>query len=41
MNYETICDPIPGAEIDGYTFRRDQNGTIIARCISRAKRPSY
>ena len=32
MNYETICNPIPDAEVDGFNFFRDQNGTIIARC---------
>ena len=32
MNYETMCNPIPGAEVDGFNFFRDHNGTIIARC---------
>ena len=32
MNYETICNPVPGAEVDGFNFFRDQNGTIVARC---------
>ena len=32
MNYGTICNPVPGAEVDGFNFFRDQNGTIIARC---------
>ena len=32
MNYETICNPVPGAKVDGFNFLRDQNGTIIARC---------
>ena len=32
MNYETVCNPVPGAEVDGFNFFRDRNGTIIARC---------
>ena len=32
MNYETICNPVPGAEVDGFNFFRDQNGRIVARC---------
>ena len=24
MNYETICNPVPGAEVDGFNFFRDQ-----------------
>ena len=32
MNHETICDPVPGAEVDGFNFFRDQNGSVIARC---------
>jgi hypothetical protein len=32
MDYETICNAVPGAEVDGFNFFRDQNGTIIARC---------
>ena len=32
MNYETVCDPVPGAEVNGFNFFRDQDGTIIARC---------
>ena len=26
MNYETICNPVPGAEVDGFNFFRDENG---------------
>ena len=32
MNYETTCEPVPGAEVDGFNFFRDQNGMIVARC---------
>ena len=32
MNFETICKPVPDADVDGFNFFRDQNGTIIARC---------
>lgn len=32
MNYETVCGPVPGAEVNGFNFFRDQDGTIIARC---------
>jgi hypothetical protein len=32
MNHETICDPVPGAEVNGFNFFRDQNGSVIARC---------
>jgi hypothetical protein len=33
-NYETICDPPPWAmAVPGYSFRRDQNGRTIARCV--------
>ena len=32
MNYETVCNPLPGAEVNGFNFFRDQDGTIIARC---------
>ena len=32
MNYETICNPVSGAEVDGFNFSRDQNGNIVARC---------
>ena len=32
MNDETICNPVPGAEVDGFNFFHDQNGTIVARC---------
>jgi hypothetical protein len=34
MNYEIACNPIPSAEVPGYTFRRDQNGCTIARCVA-------
>jgi hypothetical protein len=32
MNYETICNPVPGAEVEGFNFFRDRKGSIIARC---------
>ena len=32
MNYEMICNPVPGAEIDGFNFFRDHTGRIVARC---------
>ena len=32
MNYETVCNPVPSAEVNGFNFFRDQDGTIIARC---------
>ena len=32
MNDETICNPVPGAEVDGFNFFRDRNGSVIARC---------
>jgi hypothetical protein len=32
MNDETICNPVPGAEVDGFNFFHDQNGTFVARC---------
>ena len=31
MTDETICNPIPAADIDGFTFHRDEHGAIIAR----------
>ena len=33
MTDETICNPIPAADIDGFTFHRDEHGAIIARCV--------
>ena len=33
MNYETICDPPSGADVEGFTYHRDQRGAIIARCV--------
>jgi hypothetical protein len=27
MNYETVCNPVPGAEVNGFNFFRDQDGT--------------
>ena len=33
MNDETICDPPLGADVDGFTYHRDQHGAIIARCL--------
>jgi hypothetical protein len=32
MNDETVCNPVPGAEVDGFNFFRDRNGSVIARC---------
>jgi len=33
-NYETICDPPPWATaVGGFSFRHDQNGRTIARCV--------
>ena len=32
MNYETICDPVKAAEVHGFNFFRDQNGSVTARC---------
>jgi hypothetical protein len=32
MNHETICSPVPGAEVDSFNFFREQNGSVIARC---------
>ena len=32
LNYEIACNPISAADVPGYTFRRDQNGAVIARC---------
>ena len=32
MNHETICDPVQAAEVHGFNFFRDQNGSVIARC---------
>ena len=32
MNHDTLCDPVPGAEVDGFNFFRDQNGSVSARC---------
>jgi hypothetical protein len=33
MNDDTICDPPPGADVDGFTFHRDQRWVIIASCV--------
>ena len=33
MNYEIPSDPPPGADVDGFTYHRDQRGAIIARCV--------
>ena len=33
MSYEVICAPVAGADVDGFQFRRDELGTIIARCV--------
>ena len=32
MNHETIFDPVPGTDVDGFNFFREQNGSVIARC---------
>ena len=32
MNHDRLCDPVPGVEVDGFNFFRDQNGSVIARC---------
>jgi hypothetical protein len=29
MNHETICNPIPAADVPGFQFYRDQNGRTI------------
>ena len=29
MNRETICNPVQGADVEGFNFFRDQNGIII------------
>jgi len=33
MNDDAICDPPPEADVDGFTFHRDQHEAIIARCL--------
>jgi len=33
MNYEIPSDPPLGADVDGFTYHRDQRGAIIARCV--------
>ena len=30
---EPPADPIPAADVDGFTFHRDQHGAIVARCV--------
>lgn len=30
---ETICEPIPAADVDGFMFYRGERGAIIARCV--------
>ncbi len=32
MNHDTPCDPVPGAEVRGFNFFRDQNGSVAALC---------
>jgi hypothetical protein len=33
VDSETMCErPLWAAAVDGYTFRRDQHGRIVARC---------
>ena len=32
VNYETTCEPVPGAEVDGFKFCRDQNVINFALC---------
>jgi len=33
MSYDVICAPVAGADVDGFQFRRDELGTIIAQCV--------
>jgi hypothetical protein len=33
MNVHVPCNPVPAAEVDGFQFGRDQDGTVVARCI--------
>ncbi len=33
-NQEVPCNPIPGADITGFRFTRNQNGVIVARCMT-------
>ena len=33
MNYGVPCDPIPAADVAGFTFYCDQNGAVVARCV--------
>jgi hypothetical protein len=33
MTDETICNPIAAADVDGFTFHRDDHGAMIARCV--------
>jgi hypothetical protein len=33
MTDETICNPIPAADVDGFMFHRDEHGAIFARCV--------
>ena len=30
---EILCEPIAGAAVDGFSFFRDQNGAVTARCV--------
>src|SRR6478735_229914 len=33
VDFETVCErPLWAAAVDGYTFRRDQHGRVVARC---------
>ena len=33
VDFETVCErPLWAAAVDGYTFRRDQHGRLVARC---------
>ena len=32
MTYETPCNPIPAADVEGFNFFRERDGAIIARC---------
>jgi hypothetical protein len=34
MNYEIACNPIPSADVPGYTFRRVHNGCTIAAWLA-------
>ena len=33
-NLEFFCNPIPAADVPGFRFTRNQNGVIVARCMT-------